>query len=67
MSNHYRHAGAIRGDGYDGMFDVFSDHDPRHRLIAMIDPSHELKEDFTRVPAFAERLVALVPDALVML
>ncbi|MAV47162.1 MAG: 23S rRNA (adenine(2030)-N(6))-methyltransferase RlmJ [Rhodospirillaceae bacterium] len=67
MTNHYRHAEAIRGDGYDGMFDVFSDHDPRHRLIAMIDPSYELKEDFTRAPTFAERLVALVPDALVML
>ena len=66
MTNHYRHAEAIRGDGYDGMLDVFSEHDPRHRLIAMIDPSYELKEDFERAPAFAQRLVSLVPDALVM-
>ena len=66
MTNHYRHAEAIRGDGYDGMLDVFSKHDPRHRLIAMIDPSYELKEDFERAPAFAQRLVSLVPDALVM-
>lgn len=67
MTNHYRHAEARRGDGYDGMLDVFIDHDPRHRLIAMIDPSYELKEDFERAPAFAQRLVSLVPDALVLL
>ena len=63
---HYRHAEAIHADGFDGMLDVFNDHDPRHRLIAMIDPSYELKEDFERAPAFAERLVEAVPDALVL-
>lgn len=63
---HYRHAEAVEGDGFDGLFDVFSTHDPRHRLIAMIDPSYELKEDFERAPTFAEKLVAQVPDALVL-
>ncbi|MGB1157137.1 MAG: 23S rRNA (adenine(2030)-N(6))-methyltransferase RlmJ [Alphaproteobacteria bacterium] len=63
---HYRHAEAVQGDGFDGMLDIFNDHDPRHRLIAMIDPSYELKEDFERAPAFAERLVEAVPDALVL-
>ncbi|MGA0235238.1 MAG: hypothetical protein ACO3NE_06555, partial [Alphaproteobacteria bacterium] len=31
-----------------------------------IDPSYELKEDFDRAPAFAERLAKAVPDALVL-
>lgn len=63
---HYRHAEPMRGDGFDGMLDVFTDHDPRHRLIGMIDPSYELKEDFDRAPQLAKRLVERVPDALVL-
>ena len=64
---HYRHATAIHQDGYEGLINVFGDHDPRHRLVAMIDPSYELKEDFERAPALAEKLIGLVPDALILI
>ena len=63
--DHYRHATAIHQDGYEGLINVFGDHDPRHRLVVMIDPSYELKEDFERAPALAEKLIGLAPDALI--
>lgn len=64
---HYRHAVARHEDGYEGLINVFADHDPRHRLVAMIDPSYEVKEDFTRAPALAQRLIERVPDALILI
>ena len=62
----YRQASVQRQDGYDGMLEAFSNPAPHHRLVGLIDPSYELKEDFERAPAFARRLIEMVPDALIM-
>ncbi len=62
----FRQASTRRHDGYEGMLEAFSTPAPHHRLVGLIDPSYELKDDFHRAPTFARRLVEMVPDALIM-